>query len=52
MDKFLKLFDDVGETKNYMQALELIEKNFPTKDNAWVIQTTDTLLEMMMELSE
>lgn len=46
---FEKLIIDIGETKNYQQALRLVESTYPNKDDAWVIETTDALLKLMME---
>ena len=46
---FEYLFVALGKTKNYHQALELVESTFPNKDDAWVIETTDALLELMKE---
>ena len=39
----------IGETKNYQQALAIVEEQFPGKTDQWVIETTDKILEMMME---
>jgi|DEB0MinimDraft_10_1074344.scaffolds.fasta_scaffold370464_2 hypothetical protein len=48
MTKFEKLMFDLGETKSYMQALELVECSFPDKGDAWAIQATDILLEIFI----
>lgn len=44
-----KLIEAIGETKNYQQALELVEAEFPGKGDAWVVEKTKAILDLMME---
>lgn len=39
----------IGETKCYDHALQVVEQYYPYKDDAWVIATTDKILELIME---
>lgn len=43
------LITAVGETKCYQHALEVVEQYYPHKDDQWIVETTDKILEMMME---
>lgn len=43
------LITAIGETKNYQQALELVEAEFPDKGDVWVVEKTKTILDLMME---
>ena len=43
------LIKEIGNTQSYMQALRVIETYYPQKDEQWVIETTDKILELITE---